>query len=353
MTTTYREAIAKSMRSALADKPNSIIYGLGVTDFTGTFGTTLNLEKEFGPKRVFDTPLSEDAMTGFAVGAALNGIYPIHVHIRVDFMMLAMNQIVNSLAKYKYMYGGLFEIPMLIRAVIGRSWGQGSQHSQSLQALFSHIPGLTVVMPGSAQSALNSYGYVVNNFKSPVIFLEHRLLYDLSFNVPDDAYSAIGSPLISFKIREGKDVTIAATSMMVVDALNAAKYVKDREGIDVEVIDLNCLTNIDEKMLMESVSKTGRLIVADTGWAAYGVCAEVCRIISTRNPGILKSPVCNISMAPVPCPTAKTLENFFYPDMGTIVDEIYKLAYNKATHGRELPADEYKRNLYKKFKGPF
>jgi len=352
-TMTYREAITRSMRDALQKNPNAIIYGLGVTDFTGIFGTTVGLEKDFGPERVFDTPLAEDSMTGFAVGAALNGLYPIHIHTRADFMLLAMNQIINSAAKYKYMYGGLFQLPMLIRAVIGRSWGQGAQHSQSLQALFSHIPGLTVVMPSSAQSALATYEFAVNHFKSPVISLEHRLLYDLSFNVPDNTPDTGRSPLTSFMLRDGKDVTIAAASMTVIDALNAAKYVKEKEGIEAAVIDLHCVTNIDGKMLIESVEKTGKLIVADTGWASYGVCAEVCRIISTQNPGILKKPVKSVSMAPAPCPTSKTLENYFYPDMGTIVDEIYKLVRAKDAHGRELPSTEYKRKLHKEFKGPF
>ena len=134
---TYREALDQSMRSALQQNSNVIIMGQGVDDHKGTFGTTLGLAEEFGASRVFDTPLSEDGMTGIAIGAALNGLYPIQVHIRVDFALLAMNQIVNLAAKYKYMSGGRLEVPMLIRMVIGRSWGQGAQHSQSLQSLFA------------------------------------------------------------------------------------------------------------------------------------------------------------------------------------------------------------------------
>jgi len=287
MPITYRESIAQSMHSALKDKQNSIIYGLGVTDFTGIFGTTLNLEKKFGSDRIFDTPLSEESMTGFSVGAALNGIYPIHIYIRVDFLMLAMNQIVNSIAKYKYMYGELYELPLLMRAIIGRSWGQGAQHSQSLQSLFAHIPGLTVIMPSSAQSVLDNYSYAINKYKSPVLSLEHRLLYDFSFNL-DEKRDISRNPLTSSITRAGKDVTIAATSIMVVDAKNAANFVKERSGIEVEIIDLNCVSHIDGELLIKSVKKTGRLIVADTGWASFGVCAEVCRIISSSSPGDLK-----------------------------------------------------------------
>ena len=175
---TYREALFKTMRDALDKNPNVIIFGQGVDDHKGTFGTTHGLSQEFGSKRVFDTPLAEEGMTGIAIGAALNGLYPISTHIRVDFALLAMNQIVNLAAKYKYMFGGRFEIPMLIRMVIGRSWGQGAQHSQSLQSLFAHIPGLTVIMPASPQSILECYPYVIENHRGPVISLEHRLMYD-------------------------------------------------------------------------------------------------------------------------------------------------------------------------------
>ncbi|OGS08521.1 MAG: hypothetical protein A2270_11035 [Elusimicrobia bacterium RIFOXYA12_FULL_51_18] len=349
-TISYRDAITLSMRDAMRKNPRALVYGLGVTDFTGIFGTTLGLEKEFGSERVFDTPLAEESMTGFAVGAALNGLYPIHIHIRTDFMLLAMNQIVNSIAKYKYMYGGLFKLPMLIRAVIGRSWGQGAQHSQSLQALFSHIPGLTVIMPSSARAVLDAYDHAVNRYKAPVISLEHRALYDCTFNVSEKRNS---TPLSSHLVRKGRDVTIVATSIMVVDAIHAARFVKEKEGLDVEIIDLNCLTHPNREMILSSVKKTGRLIVADTGWAPFGVCAEVSRLIATTAPGILKAPIMEISMAHSPCPTAKTLENYFYPDMGAIVNDIYRLIFKKRAGKKELPSEEYKKRLYKEFKGPF
>lgn len=349
---TYKEALAKSMKTALRKNPSSIVYGLGVTDWTGIFGTTLGLEKEFGSKRVFDTPLSEESMTGFAAGAALNNIYPIHIHIRVDFLMLAMNQIVNSIAKYSYMHGGLFKLPMLIRAIIGRSWGQGAQHSQSLQSLFAHIPGLTVFMPSSAQSILNTYDYAVNRYKSPVISLEHRLLYDYSFKVDDKKTALSKNPFTSYLVKKGSDVTIVATSAMVTDAINAAKFVNERTGISVEIIDLHCITHPNKELILKSVKKTGKLIIADTGWASFGVCAEIPRLISTYNPGILKKPVIEISMAAATCPTSQILENYFYPDMGTVVDGIYRLVFGKG-HKKELPSADYKKRLYREFKGPF
>lgn len=348
---TYREALAGSMRDALKTNPRSLVYGLCVTDHTGIFGTTLGLEKDFGPERVFDTPLSEDAMTGFAVGAGLGGLYPIHIHIRCDFMMLAMNQLVNSASKYKYMSGGSFEVPMLVRGVIGRSWGQGAQHSQSLQSLFAHIPGLTVIMPSSARRVKDSYAHAVNSYKSPVVSLEHRLLYDYVFE-PDNEEPR-KNPFTSYMMQKGSDVTIVATSIMVQEAQRAARFVKEAAGINVEIIDLNCLTHPDVGMILKSVKKTGRLIVADTGWSSYGVCAEVCRMVAASDPGSLKAPVELISMAKTPCPTTKALEKYFYPDMGDIAASVYRLCYGAKKHKHPLPTEEYKRKFYKEFKGPF
>lgn len=348
---TYREAIKQSMQFALESNPNSLIFGLGVTDYTGIFGTTLDLEAKFGNHRVFDTPISEDSMTGFALGASLGGLYPIHVHIRTDFMLLAMNQIINSIAKYRYTYGGLFQSPMLIRSVVGRSWGQGAQHSQSLQSLFAHIPGLTVVLPSSAQRVQETYNYSINHYKNPVLSLEHRLLYDYKFK--SDHIETDSNPFTSYLVREGKDVTIVGTSIMVEESLRAANYVKEQEGIEVEIIDLHCISHPNTELILESVRKTGKLIIADTSWAAFGVCAEVSRIITNSDPTVLKMPIKEICMAPCTCPTGKALENEFYPDMGNIIDYIYQLAYESESHNKNLPDQNFIQAQYKSFKGPF
>lgn len=350
---TYREAIKQSMHDALKKNPNSLVYGLGVTDHTGIFGTTTGLEDEFGSQRVFDTPISEDSMTGFALGTSLSGLYPIHIHIRTDFMLLAMNQIVNSIAKYRYTYGGCFEAPMLIRSVIGRSWGQGAQHSQSLQSLFAHIPGLTVVMPSSAERVIETYDYAVNEYPNPVISLEHRLLYDYKFNVEEKKSAPKGNPLSSYLVREGKDVTIVATSVMVEESLRAANYAMEKEGVEAEIIDLHCITHPDTDLILKSVAKTGKLIVADTSWAAFGVCSEISRLIATNDPTLLKAPIKEISMAEATCPTAKILENHFYADMGDIIDSIYELHFETKDHNKDLPTEEYILGQHKSFKGPF
>lgn len=349
----YRDALRQTMHDALRLHPNVIIMGQGVDDHKGIFGSTMGLAEEFGSERVFDTPLAEEGMTGIAIGAALNGLYPIHTHIRADFAMLAMNQIINLAAKYKYMFGGRFEVPMLIRMVIGRSWGQGAQHSQSLQSLFAHIPGLTVIMPASAQSILDSYPYVISEHRGPVLSLEHRLMYDLKFRVNEVSPEMNGSPLTSRKVRTGKDITIVATSIMVMEALRAAEHLARVSDIDCEVIDLNCVSHPDKAVILESVEKTGRMLIADTSWQAYGVCAEVCRIVCEHAPSALKAPVVTLGMQPAPCPTAKSLEDLYYPNLRDLTDAIAKLVTGKSDHGVPLPDERSFADVYKRFKGPF
>lgn len=353
LTLTYREALFKAMRDALAQHPRVIIFGQGVDDHKGTFGSTLGLASAFGRDRVMDTPLSEEGMTGIAIGAALNGLYPIHTHIRSDFALLAMNQIVNLAAKYRYMFGGRFQVPMLIRMVIGRSWGQGAQHSQSLQSLFAHIPGLTVIMPASPQSILECYAYAIAAHRGPVIALEHRLMYDLQFTLDTRVARPAGSPFTSRLVRAGSDVTVVATSIMVLEALRAADHLARAAGIECEVIDLNCPSHPDADLILNSVRKTGRALVADTGWTAYGVCAEVCRIVCEQAPSALKAPVITVGMQPVPCPTAKALEDLFYPNLTTLTNDIARLVTGQRDHGVPLPVERSMADVYKRFEGCF
>lgn len=347
---TYRDALKRSMSQALANDPRVVILGQGVDDHKGTFGSTVGLAEEFGKERVFDTPLAEEGTTGVAIGAALGGLYPIQTHIRVDFALLAMNQLINLAAKYRYMYGGKFRVPMLVRTIIGRSWGQGAQHSQSLQSLFAHIPGLTVVMPATAESILTTYAHVIEKFPGPVISLEHRLLYDVSFRMNEGSTT---SPLGSRLVRRGSDVTVVATSIMVLEAMRAAEHLEREAGIQVEVIDLHCVSHPDHDMIASSVERTGRLVVADTSWSAYGVAAEVCRIVCERNPSALRAPVRSLGMAPAPCPTAKTLEDLYYPNLRRLTDVVAALARGKSDHGVALPDDASMADVYKRFKGPF
>ena len=348
----YGQALYKCMRQALREGPETIIIGQGVNDHKGTFGSTLGLAEEFGRHRVLDTPLSEAGVAGIAIGAALNGLYPIQTHIRVDFVLLAMNQLVNLAAKYRYMFGGRFELPMLIRLVIGRSWGQGAQHSQSLQSLFAHIPGLTVLMPSSAQSIMRTYPHVIRHYRNPVISLEHRLMYDLQF-LDDPATEWGHDPLASVRIRHGKDVTIVATSIMVLEAKRAAEYLASVSDIDCDIIDLNCVSHPSKELIIDSVKRTGRLLVADTSWPAFGTCAEICRIVCESVPSALKAPVITLGMRPSPCPTAKSLEDLYYPSLATMTDSIVRLVKGDLDHSIPLPGETSMADVYKRFKGPF
>lgn len=349
----YRDALHWTMHDALERHDSVVIMGQGVDDHKGIFGSTTGLAQAFGTDRVMDTPLAEEGMTGIAIGAALNGLYPIQTHIRADFSLLAMNQIINLAAKYKYMFGGRFDVPMLIRMIVGRSWGQGAQHSQSLQSLFAHIPGLRVVMPSSSQSILDTYPAVIDRYRGPVISFEHRLMYDLQFYVAPLSTGQETDPFGSRLVRPGEEVTIVATSIMVLEAMRAAEHLARVADIQCEVIDLHCVSSPDWDLVMQSIEKTGRLVVADTGWREYGVCAEVCRVVAERNPGCLKAPVVTLGMQPAPCPTAKCLEDLFYPNLRQLVDVLATSVTGRKGHGVPLPDTQSMPDVYKRFKGPF
>lgn len=346
---TYRSALQTVMAEALENSGETAIIGQGVTDHKGIFGTTLGLHERH-PSRVIETPLAEDSIAGICIGMALNGVYPINTHIRADFGLLAFNQLINLAAKYKYMFGGLFEVPLMMRMVVGRSWGQGAQHSQSFQSLLSHIPGLTVVMPATPQSVLSSYRYAISEHKGPIIMLEHRLLYEIEF---EDDESPPTHPIFGSRLdRIGSDVTVVATSIMVLEARRAADYLEVL-GISVEIIDLHSTSHYDKELILGSIRKTGKLLIADTSWASYGVAAEINRVIAENNPGLLSLPSVSVGMAPAPCPTAKSLEDLYYPDVRVLVDEISKLHYRSDFHGVQLPDSQSMVDHYKHFKGPF
>lgn len=346
---TYRSALEFVMREAIEKNENTIIIGQGVTDFKGLFGTTLGLSEEY-PERVIETPLSEDSIAGICIGASLNGMYPINTHIRADFGLLIFNQLINLAAKYRYMFGGLFEVPLMVRMIIGRSWGQGAQHSQSLQSLLAHIPGLVVLMPSSPQSILASYKYAIEEYKGPVVMLEHRLMYELEF---EEQEIELKNPLFgSIKVRTGADVTVIATSVMVLEAKRAAEYLEDF-AISVEIIDLHSISHPDHQIILSSLQKTRKLIIADTSWTAYGVSAELNRIINENDPSLLISPSISLGMAPAPCPTAKSLEDLYYPDVHDLVHSICKLHFGTDKYEVPLPEKQSMTDFYKHFKGPF
>jgi pyruvate dehydrogenase E1 component beta subunit len=282
--------------------------GLGVPDPKGVFGSTLGLQEKYGPARVLDMPTAENGMTGIALGSALAGMRPVMLHQRIDFALLAMEQIVNQAAKWNYMFGGVKSVPLLIRLIIGRGWGQGPQHSQSLQAWFAHVPGLKVVMPATPYDVK---GLLIASIEdnNPVIFLEHRWLYNISGDVPEGHYTV---PLSQARIaREGTDVTLVGISYMTLEALRAAEILADL-GISAEVIDLRTISPLDSDAVQASVRKTGRLIVADTGSRSFGVPAEIItRVCESGTPQ--KCPPRRLATPDCPMPTSPALANAMYP----------------------------------------
>lgn len=340
----YKEALNEGVRQMMETDQSVFIIGEGVNYRNGIFGSTGGLQEIFGATRVLDMPLSEDAITGIGIGAALAGMRPVMVHARVDFLMLCMNQLVNHAAKWAYMCGGA-DIPIVVRAVIGRGWGQGPQHSQSLQALFAHIPGLKVIMPATAYDAK---GLMISAIKdnSPVICIEHRSLYEKEGEVPEDRYMVpIGAANI---VRSGTNATIVATSHMVSEAMDAADRLA-KEGVETEVIDLRTVRPIDETVICESVKKTGRLVVVDTGWRACGIGAEVAAIVAEQVAGNLKANIVRISLPDTPTPSSGKLEQAYYPGADDIISAVLRVMGKEKKYF--LPKKKHQSTTT--FQGPF
>lgn len=313
----FNQAILEATDQAMAASDDVLLMGLGVPGPTGVFGTTSGLQQKYGGARVFDMPSSENGMTGVALGAATRGKRPIMVHMRMDFAVLSLEPIVNQAAKWHYMYGGRMKAPMVIRMIVGRGWGQGPQHSQSLQAWFAHIPGLKVVMPARPYDMKGMLLAAVQD-DAPVIIVEHRWLYGLSGPVPEAPYTA---PLDGAAIvREGTDVTIAACSYMTIEAMRAADTLADL-GVSAEVIDLRSVAPLDTDTLVTSVAKTGRLVAADTGHAECGVSAEVIAAVTQAGFHHLKAAPIRVALPPIPSPTTPALADLYFPESRQIAEQ--------------------------------
>lgn len=317
----FFQAINEATDLCMAKDPRVHIMGLGVPDPKGIFGTTAGLAPKYGDLRVMDLPTSENGMTGIAIGAALVGMRPILTHHRLDFALLTMEQIVNQAAKWHYMFGGQTRVPLVIRMLVGRGWGQGPQHSQSLQAWFAHVPGLKVVMPTTPYDAK---GLLISSIEddSPVVFIEHRWLYNISGHVPEGVYRVpLGRGRV---VREGQDVTIASLSYMTLESVRAAEMLAKR-GVSAEVIDIRTLRPWDEELVLASVRKTGRLLVADTGWKAVGFGAEVLARVAEEALDALKTAPRRVGLPDCPTPTTPALANQFYPRAVHIVDAVAEM----------------------------
>ena len=343
----FNEAILEATDQMMAENQNVYLMGLGVTDPIGIFGTTKGLMDKF-PGRVIETPTAENGMMGIAIGSALVGTRPIITHQRVEFALLAIEQIINQAAKWHYMTGGLMSIPVVIRLIIGRGWGQGPQHSQSLDSWFAHIPGLKVIAPATAYDAKGMLISAVRD-NNPVVMLEHRWLHNTVGDVPSELYE---TPLGKSKVvKEGKDVTIVTYSYMVTEALVAANTLA-AYGIDVEVVDIRTHRPLDMNTIATSVKKTGRLITLDNGWVQFGIGSEVVSFLVSKDIGMLRTSPIRLGIADVPIPSTRALANSVYPGQKAIIAAVAEQL------GRNLDAlieaaPEVQDIPNKSFTGPF
>jgi acetoin:2,6-dichlorophenolindophenol oxidoreductase subunit beta len=319
---TYVQAINEALHQIIAADKRVFLIGQGVTSPWYVGATTVGLYDKFGPERIIDTPVSENGVTGAAVGAAIAGMRPIVVHPRMDFMYYAMDSLANQAANWHYMFAGKVNVPLVVWTIINRGGEQGAQHSQALQAIYTHIPGLKVVMPSTAYDVKGLlYASVLDN--NPVIFIDERWLYSETSDVPEDLYTVpLGTGIIR---RAGNDVTVLATSFMVSEALKAALDL-EKDGISIEVIDPRSLKPFDEKLLLESLRKTGRLVVADAAWKTCGFGAEVAALAAEKAFAYLKAPIERVTLPDTPAPAASSLENVYYPRAKDIIAAVKKAA---------------------------
>ena len=318
----YAEAINETLHQMIEKDERVFLIGQGVTSpwYVGT--TTVGLLDRFGPKRIIDTPVSENAITGAAVGAAMAGMHPVLVHPRMDFMYYAMDQIANHAANWYFMFGRQLSVPLTIWGIINRGGEQAAQHSQALQAIFMHLPGLKVVMPSTPYDAK---GLLIASIEdeNPVVFIDDRWLYNHVGDVPEELYSiTIGNGAVR---RKGDDVTVVSTSFMVQEALKATELL-EKEDIEVELLDLRSLKPLDDKLIFNSVKKTGRLVIVDGCWRTCGIAAEIsARIGESSIFKHLKAPILRISLPDTPAPASSALEKAYYKKAEDIVLTVKKI----------------------------
>lgn len=317
----YANAIREGIQQSMQHNDKVVVLGQLVDYKSGVFGTTTGLVDEFGPNRVQDFPVSEATMGSVAIGAALAGMRPVLVHQRVDFMIYSLDSIVNWLALWYFKSNGKSPMPVTIRAIIGKGWGQGPQHSKSLHSWFAHLPGLKVAMPATA---FDAKGLMMESIlgEDPCIILESRSLFSMTSAVPPDSYRVrFGQAAVR---RKGKDATLVAVGYLVPLAMQAAQTLA-AEGIDVEVIDPRTIYPFDAQTICESVAKTGRLIVGDPGWRMNGFAGEVIATVAEQvgNDKIKAKPV-RITFPDSHTPMTQVLESHFYPSQDTLVKAVRK-----------------------------
>lgn len=316
----FAEAVREGTELAMAEDDRVIVVGLGAADPKGIFGTTTGLAERFGSERVVEPPTAENGTAAIALGASLTGMRPIVTHQRVEFALLAMDPLVNQAAKWHYMTAAKQSVPLVFRMVVGRGWGQGPQHSQSLETWFAHVPGLKVVVPATARDAK---GLLIASVRddNPVVFLESRWSHGVTGHVPLGTYETpIGKANIA---REGSDVTIVAYSFPLIEALQASDILADH-GVEAEVIDLRSLRPLDLETVEASVAKTGRLLAVDLGWSEFGVSSEVITQIALSGTRLLCPPQ-RLGVTPGPIPSTRSLANLAYPGVSGVVTAVLEM----------------------------
>ncbi|MBW2631697.1 MAG: alpha-ketoacid dehydrogenase subunit beta [Deltaproteobacteria bacterium] len=317
----YSLAINEAFHQMMSSDESVFLIGQGVKSPWYVGNTAQGLLEQFGPERVIDTPVSENAMTGAAVGAAIAGMKSIIVHPRADFMLYAIDPIINEAANWHYMNGGKASVPVVIWGIINRGGEQGAQHSQAIQAMFAHIPGLKVVMPSTPYDAKGLMIAAIRD-PNPVVFIDDRWLHNLEDVVPEEVYGVeVGKGVVR---REGKDITVVATSFMAHESMKAVQEL-EKEGIDVEFIDPRTVKPIDQDLILKSAMKTGRLLVVDGGWKTCGLAAEISAMVSESVFEYLKAPIKRVTLPDCPAPASAELEKEFYKYSGDIVKAVKQI----------------------------
>jgi len=348
----YGEAIREALDDGLAKYPEMILIGEGVPDPKNIFATTEGLREKYGAERVLDMPLAENGMTGICIGAALGGMRPVLVHQRIDFALLSVDQLVNNAAKWHYMFDGQQQVPLVIRVIIGRGWGQGPQHSQSLQAMFAQVPGLKVVMPTTANDA---YHFMLDAIadNNPVLFIEHRWLHHIKGEVDKNrSRDALAGAAV---LRKGRDITLAAFSQMTIEALKAATVLAEH-GVDAEVVDMRCLSPLDIDSVAQSVAKTGLLLAADCAPEMASIAHSLLSKLFQSHGGLFQQPPRLIAYPNHPVPTSHFMANHYYPGAEEIASAVLEMLDKRSltqTVKEELQSDLAKDLPDRSFAGPF
>ncbi|MFQ5882353.1 MAG: alpha-ketoacid dehydrogenase subunit beta [Candidatus Methylomirabilales bacterium] len=313
---TYREALNQALREEMTRDERVLVFGEDVVAYGGAYGVTSGLAQDFGEKRVMDTPIAEGGIAGTAVGAAMGGLRPVAELMTINFALLAADQIINHAAKVRHMFGGQMSVPLVIRAVGGAGAQLAATHSQNLEAIFAHVPGLKVVTPAMPRDAKGLLKSAIRD-EDPVLCIEHALLYRVRGEVPEEEYLI---PLGKAEVkREGTDITLVAYSRMVLVALEAADRLS-QEGIRAEVVDLRSLHPLDMEAVLRSVKKTNRAITIEEAWRSYGIGAEVASRIQEEAFDDLDAPIQRVAAVEVPMPYAKNLEQAAVPDAQRVIE---------------------------------